>query len=169
MKFVFTVQGLLTYTTVYYCSGADAGNSLKEGGIFWSLLMIVSFLLQAADTVLKVIIVFQSSLHFLSFQTISLWLHWHFSYLAGANLFGCIPKTEGLLKWLPNCFNSYISTNYGFQKYGIGLTSSATLTSTFASNFGDTWWTHFNNQPKQYILFIVRDSKAPKPQLDAWC
>lgn len=75
VKFVFTVQGLLTYTTVYYCSGADAGNSLKEGGIFWSLLMIVSFLLQAADTVLKVIIVFQSSLHFLSFQTISLWLH----------------------------------------------------------------------------------------------
>ncbi|KAI4308199.1 hypothetical protein L6164_031297 [Bauhinia variegata] len=37
-------------------SGSGAGNSLKEAGIFWSLLMIVSFLLQAADTVLKEII-----------------------------------------------------------------------------------------------------------------
>lgn len=41
---------------VYYYSGAGAGNSLMEGGMFWSLLMIVSFLLQAADTVLKVIV-----------------------------------------------------------------------------------------------------------------
>ncbi|KAL5764524.1 hypothetical protein ACOSP7_016877 [Xanthoceras sorbifolium] len=37
-------------------SGSSAGHSLKEAGIFWSLLMIVSFLLQAADTVLKEII-----------------------------------------------------------------------------------------------------------------
>ncbi|XP_021279050.1 protein CLT1, chloroplastic isoform X2 [Herrania umbratica] len=34
-------------------SGSGTGFSLKEAGIFWSLLMIVSFLLQAADTVLK--------------------------------------------------------------------------------------------------------------------
>ncbi|KAG2394383.1 Protein CLT1-like protein [Vigna angularis] len=34
-------------------SGSGAGHSLKEAGIFWSLLMIVSFLFQAADTVLK--------------------------------------------------------------------------------------------------------------------
>ncbi|KDP43205.1 hypothetical protein JCGZ_22757 [Jatropha curcas] len=34
-------------------SGSSAGNSVKEVGIFWSLLMIFSFLLQAADTVLK--------------------------------------------------------------------------------------------------------------------
>ncbi|XP_017983859.1 PREDICTED: protein CLT1, chloroplastic isoform X2 [Theobroma cacao] len=34
-------------------SGSGSGFSLKEAGIFWSLLMIVSFLLQAADTVLK--------------------------------------------------------------------------------------------------------------------
>ncbi|XP_057441436.1 protein CLT3, chloroplastic-like isoform X2 [Lotus japonicus] len=38
---------------VNVASGAGAGNSLMEGGMFWSLLMIVSFLLQAADTVLK--------------------------------------------------------------------------------------------------------------------
>lgn len=37
-------------------SGSSAGHSLKEAGIFWSLLMIVSFLFQAADTVLKEII-----------------------------------------------------------------------------------------------------------------
>ncbi|KAA8550017.1 hypothetical protein F0562_001701 [Nyssa sinensis] len=36
-------------------SGSSAG-SLMEAGIFWSLLMIVSFLFQAADTVLKEII-----------------------------------------------------------------------------------------------------------------
>ncbi|TXG73449.1 hypothetical protein EZV62_002028 [Acer yangbiense] len=39
-------------------SGSSAGHSLKEAGIFWSLLMIFSFLLQAADTVLKVEIIF---------------------------------------------------------------------------------------------------------------
>lgn len=37
-------------------SGSTAGLSLKEASIFWSLLMIVSFLFQAADTVLKEII-----------------------------------------------------------------------------------------------------------------
>ncbi|XP_024018460.1 protein CLT3, chloroplastic [Morus notabilis] len=37
-------------------SGSGAGNSLKEAGIFWSLLMILSFLFQAADTVLKEVI-----------------------------------------------------------------------------------------------------------------
>ncbi|XP_017983858.1 PREDICTED: protein CLT1, chloroplastic isoform X1 [Theobroma cacao] len=37
-------------------SGSGSGFSLKEAGIFWSLLMIVSFLLQAADTVLKEVI-----------------------------------------------------------------------------------------------------------------
>ncbi|WJZ89641.1 hypothetical protein VitviT2T_008846 [Vitis vinifera] len=34
-------------------SGSSAGASLKGAGIFWSLLMMVSFLFQAADTVLK--------------------------------------------------------------------------------------------------------------------
>ncbi|CAJ1971254.1 unnamed protein product [Sphenostylis stenocarpa] len=38
---------------VTVASGAGAGNSLKEGGMFWSFLMIVSFFLQAAGTVLK--------------------------------------------------------------------------------------------------------------------
>lgn len=37
-------------------SGSTAGPSLKEASIFWSLLMIASFLFQAADTVLKEII-----------------------------------------------------------------------------------------------------------------
>ncbi|KAG6682577.1 hypothetical protein I3843_13G131800 [Carya illinoinensis] len=37
-------------------SGSSAGHSLKEAGIFWSLLMITSFLFQAADTVLKEVI-----------------------------------------------------------------------------------------------------------------
>ncbi|KAI4304800.1 hypothetical protein MLD38_040267 [Melastoma candidum] len=34
-------------------SGSSTGHSLKDGGVFWSLLMIASFLFQAADTVLK--------------------------------------------------------------------------------------------------------------------
>ncbi|XWS52605.1 hypothetical protein CRYUN_Cryun11dG0085400 [Craigia yunnanensis] len=37
-------------------SGPGTGHSLEEAGIFWSLLMMVSFLLQAADTVLKEVI-----------------------------------------------------------------------------------------------------------------
>ncbi|KAF3452292.1 hypothetical protein FNV43_RR02725 [Rhamnella rubrinervis] len=37
-------------------SGSSAGHSLKEAGIFWSLLMITSFLFQAADTILKEVI-----------------------------------------------------------------------------------------------------------------
>ncbi|PON75742.1 Chloroquine-resistance transporter-like [Parasponia andersonii] len=41
---------------VTVASGSGAGHSLKEAGIFWSLLMIVSFLFQAADTVLKEVI-----------------------------------------------------------------------------------------------------------------
>lgn len=44
----------VVYLPLYYFSGSGAGHSLKEAGIFWSLLMIVSFLFQAADTVLKV-------------------------------------------------------------------------------------------------------------------
>ncbi|PPD91628.1 hypothetical protein GOBAR_DD11449 [Gossypium barbadense] len=36
--------------------GSSSGHSLKEAGMFWSLLMIVSFLFQAADTVLKEVI-----------------------------------------------------------------------------------------------------------------
>ncbi|XP_057954316.1 protein CLT1, chloroplastic-like isoform X2 [Malania oleifera] len=37
-------------------SGSNAGHSVKEASVFWSLLMILSFLFQAADTVLKEII-----------------------------------------------------------------------------------------------------------------
>ncbi|XP_020235896.1 protein CLT1, chloroplastic isoform X1 [Cajanus cajan] len=46
---------------VTVASGAGAGDSLKEGGMFWTLLMIVSFFLQAADTVLKEIIFLDST------------------------------------------------------------------------------------------------------------
>nr|XP_027187417.1 protein CLT3, chloroplastic isoform X2 [Cicer arietinum] len=49
--FLVTMGVVVTVT-----SGADAGNLLKDGGLFWSLLMIVSFLLQAAGTVLKEVI-----------------------------------------------------------------------------------------------------------------
>lgn len=41
---------------VTVASGSGAGKSLQEAGIFWSLLMMVSFLFQAADTVLKEVI-----------------------------------------------------------------------------------------------------------------
>ncbi|XP_057431362.1 protein CLT1, chloroplastic isoform X2 [Lotus japonicus] len=49
--FLVTVGVIITVA-----SGSGAGKSLKEAGIFWSLLMIVSFLFQAADTVLKEVI-----------------------------------------------------------------------------------------------------------------
>ena len=49
----FTVPPL-NFSFKLFCSGSSAGHSLKEAGIFWSLLMILSFLFQAADTVLKV-------------------------------------------------------------------------------------------------------------------
>jgi hypothetical protein len=35
-------------------SGSGAGASLQSTGFLWPLLMIISFFLQAADTVLKV-------------------------------------------------------------------------------------------------------------------
>lgn len=35
-------------------SGSGAANSFKDAGIFWSLLMVLSFMLQGADTVMKV-------------------------------------------------------------------------------------------------------------------
>ncbi|XP_010519808.1 PREDICTED: protein CLT1, chloroplastic [Tarenaya hassleriana] len=41
---------------VSVASGSGAAHSLKEAGIFWSLLMVLSFLLQGADTVLKEVI-----------------------------------------------------------------------------------------------------------------
>ncbi|GAU32802.1 hypothetical protein TSUD_152510 [Trifolium subterraneum] len=43
---------------LYLTSGSGAGKSFQEAGIFWSLLMTVSFLFQAADTVLKVEVIF---------------------------------------------------------------------------------------------------------------
>ncbi|XP_027939260.1 protein CLT3, chloroplastic-like isoform X4 [Vigna unguiculata] len=46
-------QFYLEHPFQFCLSGAGAGNSLKEGGMFWSLLMIISFFLQAAGTVLK--------------------------------------------------------------------------------------------------------------------
>nr|KJB83545.1 hypothetical protein B456_013G253300 [Gossypium raimondii] len=49
--FLVTVGVVITVA-----SGSSSGHSLKEAGIFWSLMMIVSFLLQAADTVLKEVI-----------------------------------------------------------------------------------------------------------------
>nr|XP_043631066.1 protein CLT1, chloroplastic-like [Erigeron canadensis] len=45
---------------VTVASGSSAG-SLMEAGLFWSLLMIVSFLFQAADTILKEVIFLDSA------------------------------------------------------------------------------------------------------------
>ncbi|WOL04061.1 protein CLT1, chloroplastic [Canna indica] len=49
--FLVTIGVVITVT-----SGSGSGISLKNAGIFWSLLMIMSFLFQAADTILKEII-----------------------------------------------------------------------------------------------------------------
>ncbi|CAA7039830.1 unnamed protein product [Microthlaspi erraticum] len=45
---------------VSVASGSGAAHSLKEAGLFWILLMVVSFLLQGADTVLKEVIFIDS-------------------------------------------------------------------------------------------------------------
>ncbi|XP_021772194.1 protein CLT1, chloroplastic-like [Chenopodium quinoa] len=42
-------------------SGSGAGPSLNDTGLFWSFLMIFSFLLQAADTILKEVIFLDAS------------------------------------------------------------------------------------------------------------
>lgn len=54
LVFLTTLRHMVYLPFVLFRSGSGAGHSLKEAGIFWSVLMIVSFLFQAADTVLKV-------------------------------------------------------------------------------------------------------------------
>ncbi|XP_010276678.1 PREDICTED: protein CLT1, chloroplastic-like [Nelumbo nucifera] len=44
-------------------SGSGGGLSLKDTGIFWTLLMIISYLFQAADTILKEIIFLDAAQH----------------------------------------------------------------------------------------------------------
>lgn len=78
------------------CSGSSAG-SLMEAGVFWSLLMIVSFLFQAADTVLKVhtfpfvySLPFNKVLRFYHLHDCSIiYLEDSFSLYAGSNISGC--------------------------------------------------------------------------------
>ncbi|KAF8050375.1 hypothetical protein N665_1984s0005 [Sinapis alba] len=45
---------------VSVASGSGAAHSFKDAGIFWSLLMVLSFMLQGADTVMKEIIFLDS-------------------------------------------------------------------------------------------------------------
>ncbi|XP_048602424.1 protein CLT1, chloroplastic-like [Brassica napus] len=45
---------------VSVASGSEAANSFKDAGIFWSVLMVLSFMLQGADTVMKEIIFIDS-------------------------------------------------------------------------------------------------------------
>ncbi|CAN6993262.1 unnamed protein product [Brassica oleracea var. botrytis] len=53
---------MLGLRTIFSCifSGSEAANSFKDAGIFWSLLMVLSFMLQGADTVMKEIIFIDS-------------------------------------------------------------------------------------------------------------
>jgi hypothetical protein len=83
--------------------------------------MIVSFLLQAADTVLKVT-VFSSSLHFPQLlNKFFLWLTLAFSDFAGANLFGCKQKTEGMHSVdFQIVFIHRFMQIMAFKKYGLG-------------------------------------------------
>ncbi|CAH2072368.1 unnamed protein product [Thlaspi arvense] len=45
---------------VSVASGSGAAHSFKDAGIFWSLLMVLSFMLQGADTVMKEVIFLDS-------------------------------------------------------------------------------------------------------------
>lgn len=47
---------MLVLHTIFSCmfSGSGAAHSFRDTGILWSLLMVFSFLLQGADTVMKV-------------------------------------------------------------------------------------------------------------------
>jgi hypothetical protein len=47
-----------TFSSMF--SGSGAAHSFKDTGILWSLLMVFSFLLQGADTVMKEVIFLDS-------------------------------------------------------------------------------------------------------------
>lgn len=81
VNFVFMFVAFWFYTLFTYCSGSGAGHSLKEAGIFWSLLMIVSFLFQAADTVLKVVVYFNDCCMFWDFELFPYGDSWSFHTL----------------------------------------------------------------------------------------
>uniref|UniRef100_A0A803KME5 Uncharacterized protein n=1 Tax=Chenopodium quinoa TaxID=63459 RepID=A0A803KME5_CHEQI len=57
----FLVWQLLLSAIFLGRSGSGAGPSLNDTGLFWSFLMIFSFLLQAADTILKEVIFLDAS------------------------------------------------------------------------------------------------------------
>ncbi|ERN18450.1 protein CLT1, chloroplastic isoform X1 [Amborella trichopoda] len=66
---ILVIVGVITTVA----SGSSAGQSIKETGIFWTLLMVASYLFQAADTVLKEII-FLDSVHQLKGRSIDLFV-----------------------------------------------------------------------------------------------
>ncbi|KAH9602180.1 hypothetical protein KSS87_018447 [Heliosperma pusillum] len=46
----------LVHQSQFYRSGSNAGPALTDAGLFWTVLMIFSFFLQAADTIVKEVI-----------------------------------------------------------------------------------------------------------------
>ncbi|MED6200547.1 hypothetical protein PIB30_086200 [Stylosanthes scabra] len=88
-----------TGVVITVASGSGAGNSLKEAGIFWSLLMIVSFLFQAADTVLKEVI-FLDATRKLKGRSVDLFV---------VNSFGSAFQCRHY---------SYASCSHSYQNYG---------------------------------------------------
>jgi len=104
------------YTSVYYCSGAGAGNSLKEGGMFWSLLMIISFFLQAAGTVLKVIMVYNV---FCIFPTVKLFFCSYIVLFIFLQETIFLDSTQKLKVCTVVNVLIYVSANYMSECFGI--------------------------------------------------
>ncbi|KAI5409772.1 variant 2 [Lathyrus oleraceus] len=91
------------------CSGSGAGKSLQEAGIFWSLLMMTSFLFQAADTVLKEVIFMDSA-----------------RKLKGGSLDLFVVNSFGSAFQCRHCL--YASSSPSYQNYGASLSVNCLTT-----------------------------------------
>ncbi|XP_058767036.1 protein CLT1, chloroplastic-like isoform X2 [Vicia villosa] len=90
-------------------SGSGAGKSLQEAGIFWSLLMMTSFLFQAADTVLKEVIFMDAA-----------------RKLKGGSLDLFVVNSFGSAFQCRHCL--YASSSPSYQNYGASLSVNCQTT-----------------------------------------
>lgn len=103
--------------TACICSGSGPG-SLMTTGLFWSILMIISFLLQAADTVLKVTSSTFGQLDYPNLLFCVIPLTWDVHFVTGSNIFGCCQKIKGIYGTGPRL---YKVKNYETKCYTIQL------------------------------------------------
>uniref|UniRef100_A0A0D9VAE5 Uncharacterized protein n=1 Tax=Leersia perrieri TaxID=77586 RepID=A0A0D9VAE5_9ORYZ len=113
-------------------SGSSAGASLKGTGILWPLLMIISFFLQAADTVLKEVI-FLNAAKKLKGGSVDLFVvnSYGSAYQVGSfhvSLVAILVKVMG--STIPSATNIHQRWHCLLSKYGITIFGGATVTAT---------------------------------------